>query len=230
MTCEIWHGKSEELVPNIEGPVNLIVTDPPYGMDFKSHQAITENGKRWSEEIEGDENLDEAFELFWAAMKPLVEKTAPACDMYVFTRWSILGAWIEAVNMLAPFQVKNVLAWDKGTPGMGDVKGNWAFSFELIIYAKKGNRPIKNRRSSVISVARDGHHHMIHPTQKPVGLLEELIRQSSDPGDLVVDPFSGSGSTIVAAQNLGRSAIGIEKKEHFVQRSRTRLNQLGFAL
>lgn len=230
MTCEIRQGDSTKLAWEVQGPIHCIITDPPYGMDFKSNQAETAAGKRWSEHIEGDADLEEAINIFWQAMIPLVEQTADNCDMYVFTRWSILGDWISAVNQLVPFEVKNVLVWDKGTPGMGDVRGNWPFSYENIIYAKKGKRQLPKRRPSVISVNRDGHHHMIHPTQKPVALLEQLIEISTDRDDLIVDPFSGSGSTIVAAQNLGRNAIGIEKAEHFVMRSRERLSQLGFDL
>jgi site-specific DNA-methyltransferase (adenine-specific) len=225
MSCEIWNGDSTTLAMNIKGPINAIVTDPPYGMAFKSGSAQTAAGKKWVEEIANDADLDEAIGVFIAAMLPLVDKTADQAEMYVFTRWNMVGRWIEAVNALEPFAVKNMLVWDKGTPGMGDVEANWGFSHEVIIYAKKGRRPIPSRRSSIIAVDRTPSSQHIHPTQKPVQLIEILLKMSTDVGDLVVDPFAGSGSTIVACERLGRRGIGIELSESFAERARARLGQ-----
>lgn len=230
MTCEILTGDSTVLHEQIEGPIHLICTDPPYGMAFKSGSAQTAAGKKWVEEIENDGDLDGAVDIFLDAMTPLVDKTAEHADMYVFCRWSMLGNWIDVVNALPPFEVKNVLIWDKGTPGMGDVEANWGFSYECIIYAKKGRRPVPSRRSSIISVDRTPSSQHIHPTQKPVQLMEILVGMSTNPGDLVVDPFAGSGSTIVAAEKLGRRGIGIELTDNFSERARQRLGQNFFDL
>lgn len=224
-SCEILHGDSRKLIDRIPDGINAIITDPPFGMAFKSGSAQTADGKKWVEEIENDGDLDTALGLFLEVMLPLIPKTADPAEMYVFTRWDMLGRWIEVVNELEPFVVKNVLVWDKGTPGMGDVEANWGFSHELIIYAKKGRRPIPRRRSSIIAVDRTPSNAHIHPTQKPTELLQILIEMSTDAGDLVVDPFAGSGSTIVAAERLGRRGIGIEKQEHFAKRANERLGQ-----
>lgn len=230
MKQQIWNGDSRDLAHKIEGPINCICTDPPYGMAFKSAQALTPKGKRWVEELENDGDLDEAIELFTTVMNILIPKCAEQAEMYVFTRWSLIAPWMDAVQALPDFDVKNLLVWDKGTPGMGDVRANWPYSWEAIIYAKKGRRPIPKRRSSVISVIRPDKDNHIHPTEKPVQLLETLLEMSTDQDDLVVDPFSGSGSTIHAARNLNRRAIGIELKENFHARSLTRLTQAVFDL
>lgn len=227
---EIWHGDSRVLAQNVKGPINCICTDPPYGMAHMSGSAQTAAGKKYVRAIQNDEGLDGAIVTFLDAMEPLVAVTADEADMYVFTRWNMIGDWINVVNQLEPFEVKNVLVWDKGTPGMGDIDANWAFSWEAIIYAKKGRRPIPERRSSIITVERTPHQHMIHPTQKPVTLIEILLRMSTQKGDLVVDPFSGSGATAVAAMNLGRRAIGIEMDEFYIEPSRLRLKQGVFDL
>lgn len=226
----IWHGDSRLLAPQVVGPIHCICTDPPYGMAHLSGSAQTAAGKKYVRAIANDEGIDGAILCFLEVMTPLVELTADEADMYVFTRWDMIGQWIDVVNELAPFEVKNVLVWDKGTPGMGDIEANWAFSWEAIIYAKKGRRPIPERRSSVIAVDRTPHQHMIHPTQKPVALIEKLIEMSTSPNDLVVDPFSGSGVTALAAQNLGRRAIGIELDEFYIEPSRQRLKQGVFDL
>lgn len=225
MTCEIWSGDCTELGHRIEGPINLICTDPPYGVAFKSGAAATLAGKKFTPEIANDLNLDDAIQIFYGAMDPLVGKLADDCDMYVFCDRLMIGEWQLVVNSLDGFEVKNVLAWDKGTPGMGDLEGNWGFSWEACLYAKKGRTKVNSRRSSVISVPRTPAGENFHPTQKPVQLLEVLIEQSTQPGDLVVDPFAGSGSTIVAAQTTGRNGIGIELDPEHARRANDRLQQ-----
>lgn len=225
MTCQIWIGDSTQATQLIDEPIHAIITDPPYGMDFMSQFVETEHGKKFNDRIENDGDLESAIKTFWAAMTPLVDKAADQAEMYVFTRWNLIQPWVDAINQLKPFEVKNILIWDKLTPGMGDIDANWAYSYEVILYAKKGRRPIPHRRSSVISVPRTPSTKHIHPTEKPVHLLEILIEQSTDRNDLVVDPFAGSGSTIVAAERLGRRAIGIELSEKFGERARKRLGQ-----
>ena len=225
MTTELWLGDSLELVHKIEGPIHCICTDPPYGVAFKSNSAKTTRGKRWVEEIANDDDPELAIATFLDVMRPLVAQTAEHAEMYVFTAWKVLPEWLDAVASLEPFVIKNVLVWDKQMPGMGDVEGNWQNSYELIIYAKKGRRILPYRRSSIISVQRPDKDNHIHPTEKPVPLLEELLKVSTDKGDLVVDPFAGSGSTILASQRLGRRAIGIEKNPAFHERASRRLDQ-----
>ena len=149
-------------------------------------------------------------------------------EMYVFTSHRAIGQWIEAVEALTPFVFTNLLVWDKENPGMGNLDGNWGHNHELIIYAKKGNRKLHRRMSSVIRMPKTPPGQIIHPTQKPVELMELLIAQSTDPGDLVVDPFSGSGATIVAAQRLGRRALGIELDPQHYERSNERISQFTF--
>lgn len=74
--------------------------------------------------------------------------------------------------------------------------------------------------------ARSTHGHAIHPTQKPIGILDPLIRYACPEGGLVVDPFAGSGSTLDAARQSGRRAIGIEANEEYAERAARRLSAL----
>ncbi len=226
---ELWHGDSRALHAIIDGPIHCICTDPPYGMNFKSGSAQSARSKAFVSRIENDDDPDLAAIVFLDAVGPLVEKTADECEMYVFTRWNLVGLWTDVINSLEPFVVKNLLIWEKGNPGMGDVRANWSFSYECILYAKKGRRPIPNRRSSIIHVERVNNKRHVHPTQKPVPLLEILLNMSTNPGDLVVDPFAGSGSTIQAARNLGRNAIGIEADEVHFNNAQNLLKQRVFS-
>ena len=86
---------------------------------------------------------------------------------------------------------------------------------------------------------RDNENEKIHPTQKPVKLLENIIEIFTDPGDVVIDPVAGSGSTLIAAENLGRKAHGFEIKKDFHAKAcawlererakRTELKEFGYA-
>jgi adenine-specific DNA-methyltransferase len=230
----IWHGDAREKGAEITEPINCIVTDPPYGVDFVSRRAATPQGKAFVREVENDGDLDGALQLFHDAMDVLLPKTTPLAELYVFTRWDIVADWIKSLTMpnntldRNGFKYKMLLVWQKGVPGMGDIDSNWGCGHELILYFKKGLRPVPYRRSGIIAVDKVPNTQHIHPTEKPVALLEKLIEMSTDPGDLVVDPFSGSGSTGVAARNLGRRSIGIELDEHYIEPSRNRLSQMAF--
>jgi adenine-specific DNA-methyltransferase len=222
-TSELIFGDSTVLTDTIDGPIHCFITDPPYGMGYQSERAVTPDGKKYTKEIDNDQDEAAAIGTFMSAMLPMIPKTADDADMYVFCRWSMLEAWKEAVNALEPFSVHNVLIWDKVQLAMGDIWANWDYSFEFIIYAKKGRRLLPKRRSSILTFERVHAKHYIHPTEKPVPLIEELIRMSTSPGELIVDPFAGSGSTLVAAERLGRRAIGIEKDPDYYRRTSARL-------
>ena len=120
-------------------------------------------------------------------------------------------------------ELKQLLIWDKGYPGLGDLDGNWGCGHEMILYLKKGRRPIPKRRSGIIHVDKIPAGQNVHPTEKPVALIKQLIEMSTDPGDFVVDPFSGSGSTSVAAQQLGRNSLAFDIEERYVRVGQERL-------
>lgn len=220
------HGDARELAPTVEEPIHCIITDPPYGVGHQSGFAKTEAGKKLTRKIHNDEDPAIALELFYDVMTPLIYRLAEDADLYVFTSWKVYPDWVEAVSLLGNgIRVENVLVWVKGWPGLGDLDHNWPFSYELIIYAKRGNRPIKARRSSVLTYDRPATSKHIHPTEKPVELLQELIEQSTNPGELIVDPFAGSASTLAAAERLGRRAIGFELDDEHYRRASERLSQ-----
>lgn len=221
---DIWHGDASMLAENLPSPIHCLITDPPYGVNYVSRKAATHRGKKYVNEIASDGNLESALDLFVDVATPIVDRMADDSDLYVFTRWDILAPWVTAVESLPGVKYKMLLVWDKGDLGMGDIDANWGCSHELVIYAKKGRRDVSWRRSSIIAVDRVHSSQHVHPTEKPVTLLEYFVRMSTNEGDLVVDPFSGSGSTSVAAKNLGRSSIGIEKDDRYIDVSRRRLD------
>lgn len=228
---ELWLGDSRELLHNIEDrTIKCLILDPPYGVNFQSRRAETGAGKEFVDDLEGDLTIEEAEILFREVMEATRRKMAHEAEAYVFTRWDVVDDWIRIVKSLPPWQYKMMLIWDKGIPGMGDIDSNWGCGHELILYLKIGRREIPYRRSGIIAVDKVPNMKHIHPTEKPVGLIEKLLEMSTDADDLVVDPFAGSGSTLVAADRMGRRSIGIEKSPKFYERTQQRLGQGFFDL
>ena len=221
-------GDSRTLYTKIRSrPIDLVVTDPPYGMAFQSNMSTTPQGKALAREIANDNNLDDALNLFVEVMTPLVPKMQPDADMYVFTRWDLMGPWKAVIERQLGLTVPMQLIWSKGDPGMGDLDACWGCGYEVILYCKKGRRPIPKRRSAVLTHDKVPPGKMVHPTEKPVGLLKTLINMSSNPGDFVVDPFSGSGATSVAAKELGRDSLAMDVDPEYVKIGNKRLEAEG---
>lgn len=226
---EIWHGDSRKLASKVPNDINAIITDPPYGMDFKSNNTKTAKNDKHAQKIAGDGDMDEAIALFnEVVVETLVPKCTDEAEMYVFTAWHILDVWIPLVKAIPEFELKMMLIWQKGYPGLGDLEGNWGCGYEPILYLKKGRRPLPYRRQGILAFDKIASGQNFHPMEKPVPLLEQLIEMSTDPGDFVVDPFAGSGSTIKAAQNLDRNALGIERDQEFHRGASERLTVMGF--
>lgn len=109
------------------------------------------------------------------------------------------------------FQRKAILFWEKEGPGMGDLNCPWGMGMEFIMFFQKGKRDkTGTRRNSVIRCPQVRPGDLIHPHEKPVPLLETLIKQSTVPADFIVDPFGGSGALARAAERTSRSAVTIE--------------------
>lgn len=214
---QIWHGKSEELLQKLKpGRVDCILTDPPFGVDNQSNMAVTKEGKDYARKIANDETPEIAIATFKRVMAVLLPKTADNCDMYVFTAYQVLKEWLAMLDELGEeygFVRKAILVWEKDGPGMGDLE-SWGQGHEFIIYLKKGRRANSaKRRNGVIHTPQLRPGQLIHPHEKPTALLELLLRQSTDEGDFVVDPFGGSGSLARAARNIKRSALCVEYDE-----------------
>ena len=227
---ELHQGNNLELLPGILDrlagrPINAIITDPPYGVAHVS--AFAKVDTRNQRPIEGDDDPSAAIDSFLAVMDLVVPHLAEQADVYVFTSWKVIDLWVEACKTLSSsgLHYSNVLTWEKGWPGLGDLEANWAFSSEFILYLKKGRRPIRSRRPSVLAFDKPTPAQQIHPTEKPVDLLMELIQQSTDPGDLVLDPWAGSASLLDACRLVDRDAIGIELDAEFARRAHERLSQ-----
>jgi site-specific DNA-methyltransferase (adenine-specific) len=132
----------------------------------------------------------------------------PDADAYVMANDKQIFA-AHAAMIQAGWRCHNLLVWNKGAP----TRNRWYMKEnEYTLYLWKGRaRTIRNPGSKqTFTTPRPERAEKIHDTQKPVELLDHYIRNSSEPGELVLDPFSGSAATLVAALRAGRRAIGIE--------------------
>lgn len=200
-----------------EDSVDAVVTDPPYGMAFHSGRKIEqEKGERvksW-DAIEGDQSIEDAVALLDDVASQVARVLKPGRHAYFFCDWRGIDAIKPVIER--HLDVKNVLAWDKESMGIGDLTNNWGFSHEFIIFATtQDDRPrsLEHAQRNLLQYPRPVRTEYEHPTQKPVGLISNLITQATGPGDLVLDPFMGSGTTAVAAIDLDREYVGFELDE-----------------
>lgn len=215
-TNYVYQTRAESLLRWLpDASVDLILTDPPYGCGTQV-SARRSPVKRFKE-IEGVDAINEA----WLSDAYRVLRDGAA--MYCFAKWVNMGDWKVALERVG-FDVVNCIIWDKMQHGTGDLQGSYAPQYEMILFAAKGRHILRGTRpKDVIQYPKIQPNKLIHPYEKPVGLLEKLIRHSTDVGGLVVDCFAGSGSTLEAASNLGREYLGCEIESESIALIQNRL-------
>jgi site-specific DNA-methyltransferase (adenine-specific) len=219
----------------------MIFTDPPYGHNNNNGDLINNREKALgvsvgvkaeSRPIANDgEEANELVQWFFAQAKSLLKPGCCCCCCCggggpdpQFARWSL---WLDE-----QLDFKQMVIWDKGPMGMG-----WHYrrSYETVLVAQKPGaachwydttdrveniiRPGMYGIAKIIPQAED------HPTPKPEALVKHFLNLHSQPGDIILDPFMGAGTTLRAAKDLGRKAIGIEICEKYCAIAVERLRQ-----
>jgi site-specific DNA-methyltransferase (adenine-specific) len=185
-----------------DNSIDTIITDPPYGLDYQStHKIIADN------KIPND-GIEEAVTVLDAALSAAQTKLKANSHVYIFTSWKTYHRMLPIVKRY--LQVFNLLVWKKNNWTAGDLAANYGHVHELIIFAGNGTCTLSQPATNVLHFDRVAENARLHPTEKPLPLLEYLISQSTKPGDTVLDMFMGVGSTCLAARNTGRRYIGIE--------------------
>lgn len=184
---------------------DVLITDPPYGSDSENfgygrRQNNGDGKQREGAQIASDGStvIRDAALAKWAGRPALVFGSPRLPEPP--------GTWADR------------LVWDKKRPGMNG--GPWRYRHESI-YVTEGFVRQDNETTSILTAFPDQQHH-IH--QKPLGLMTSLINCA--PPGVIADPFAGSGSTLVAARNLGRKAIGVEIEERYCELVARRLDQM----
>ena len=171
---------------------DMVFTDPPYGYEYQS------NKRRKSKKFDVIENDDKILDFF-----PIL-KDVNNGFIFVCTTWKVIDKWLPLFSR--QYKMSNMVIWDKGGGGIGDLKKTFYTDYEIILVANNG-RFIRGRRiGSVWKVKKDGAGVYVHPTQKPVELAAMAIKETTDTEEIVLDLFGGSGSTLIAAEKLGRRA------------------------
>ena len=203
--CTLICGDMRQVLPGLTEKAALVLTDPPY--------RLTSGGNSTSEMggCFAKASYDNSGELFpiveWADLAPLLFGAArDDADAIVMANDKNLTA-AETALARAGFQHHRTLVWDKRsvTPNRWFMQG-----LEFGLYMWRGRaRPINDKAAHpLMSLAQRDE--TLHPTEKPVAMLQRWIELTTDPGDLVIDPFMGSGSTAIAALRAGRRFIGVE--------------------
>ena len=212
----IYHADCRDVLPTLKpGAVDLVLTDPPYGISQECN--LTTSGIQGYGGVNfGD--WDDAFP-FWAL--PLMSALR-ASSYYCFCPYQALSGladWAKGNGLL-----QRVLWWKKTNPTRRNGNAYWSIPGEHIFFAKAPGASFYAAHEvgyfEYPNVQLEG-----HPTAKPLPLLRRLITASSSQGESVLDPFMGSGTTLRAAKDLGRRAIGIEIEERYCEIAVKRLQQ-----
>lgn len=218
----IIHGDCREVLIGMNvGSIDLVLTDPPYdslneqvakGSTTRLILPHSENAKQWFSTL-GPEELQRVFLMCQENLKV-------TGALYVF-------ADVKSGLKIFPYlNVANVIVWDKGHLGMGY---NWRRMHEWIAYIPQAEHKLRDKGLGDVQ-RYSGVNSKDHPTQKPVSLLKVIIRNSTDEGQIVLDPFMGTGSTLRACKDMGRRCIGIEIDESYCETAANKMAQFAQSL
>lgn len=211
----IYHGDCREIIPELEG-VRLVVTDPPYVFGLAS---TAQEGKAggWGDLM----NNAAFFAALLRDFERLIGGNAGA--VWMFNSWRSFPVLARAA-FEARWAIESLMVWDKEWIGPGGPNGLRP-SYELAALWVTGGFRVANRSTPDIWREQwSSHKPSGHPAEKPEPLIRRIIAAGPVSG-AVLDPFLGSGTTLVAAKNLGHSAIGIEIEERYCEIAAQRLSQ-----
>jgi len=230
---KLYCGDCLEIMPQLNKKFDLIVTDPPYGLNYNDGDLAS----RWEAIFGGKiENLgvrpicndgEEAHEQFKQMLKiakhKLLKGGACCCcccggggPKPLFAKWTL---WMDEI-----IGFKQAVVWDKGGLGMGM---HYRRNYEFILIAQNGQPAHRwnggNNTPNVWQIGKIIPRKDQHPTVKPIKLMNKIIEIHSNRGDIVLDPFLGSGTTAVACERLNRRWIGIEISEEYCEIAKARI-------
>lgn len=207
--------------------VNAIVTDPPYCVSRTHQLGFSNMGRAGMNYGKWDYGFDQKE---WITLCGPLIKTGGS--ILVFMDWKNLSYLVEELEEQG-FIIKDLIRWEKRNPMPRNVNSRYVMDFEVAIWATKGNKGWTFNKPEekpyikpvYVSGVVPGGKNRIHPTQKNLEVIKEIIKVHTNPGDIVFDPFSGSGTTLVACKETGRHAIGVEIDENYYKKSVERLNE-----
>ena len=235
-------GDCVETLSKFKFGFDMVFADPPYflsggGISYQSGKVVCVNKGDWDKPVTSEE-LD-AFNLRWltAVREPMKDN---ATIWISGTHHNIFSVQQQLLKL--GFKVLNIITWAKTNPPPNISCRYFTFSTEFIIWARKSPK-VPHYFNYALMKKLNGDKQMTdvwqlpsigkwekscgkHPTQKPLGVLARIIQASSEPNSWILDPFSGSGTTGIAANLLGRNYLGLEKDKDFLLMSKKRREEL----
>lgn len=201
-----------------ESTISLLLTDPPYGINLNTKNRSRSNpfgGKTKNADGPVIESHD---------YPPVINDDKPfdPTPLLAFPRVVIFGANYFAAELP---RSPSWFVWDKldGLTSKREIGFNNSADVELIWSNLGGPARLLRHRWMGLMKGSEKRERRVHPTQKPIALMEQIIGAYTKPGDLILDPYMGAGSTLIAAQRLGRRAIGVELSPEYCEIAKRRL-------
>ena len=228
-TVSVYHGDSNEILPTLEiNKPTVLITDPPYALEHSFGVYKSRKGK-------GTRRLEFDFNKKGTATKEVIPILDTALinvsSFHVFCGSRQFGTFADIANK-HKFTVKQ-WAWVKSYPPPPPPQTWWPNAFELALFGFRpgayfGDDNTKRQNIYVGDNLRHGQRpseKTKHPTQKPLPMIQYIVESLTHPGITVLDPFAGSGTTLIAARIMNCPAIGIEINEEYCEIIAKRLQQ-----
>ena len=201
--------------------IDLIVTDPPYLIKYKTNYRKNKDHDFCSE-ILNDDNEQLIINYIRECYRILKNNTA----MYMFCNCDKVDFFKQELEN-AGFKIKNMIIWVKNNWTAGDLKAQFGKQYEIIFLVNKGRKCFNGKRiTDVWMFDRISGKKQLHQNQKPVDLLKQCILKHSDENDIIFDGFMGSGSTGVACIETNRKFIGVELDKKYFEIAKERIEKL----
>jgi len=232
----LWHGDCIDVLADVS-PVEHVITDPPYSAHVhgatRSSRMVSASDRGGRYGADTRRNVDLGF----AHLDPTVRAECAGHFARLASRWVLVFSDVESTRDWRDDMASHGLdyvrtgAWVKVgcTPQFSGDRPAVGFEAITVMHSKGrkrwnggGGRGVWSH-PIVLDRGRNGAR--LHTTQKPLSLMGELVGLFTDPGDVILDPFAGSGTTLVAAKQAGRKAIGVELDERYCEAAARRLSQ-----
>jgi site-specific DNA-methyltransferase (adenine-specific) len=208
----LYHSDALDFIAELADPVDAVVTDPPYASGTRteasksSSGAMLRAGRFADRPLDLDQMTTVGFVWLMRAVArgcyPILPDGGSFLSFIDWRQWPNLVGALETANL----RVQGMVVWDKGHFGLGN---GFRSQHELVCHASKGVPTIYDKGiGNVLRFARQ--EPIDHPSPKPEGLMQRIVAAVAPVGGVVFDPFAGSGTTLRAAKNIGRRAIGVE--------------------
>ena len=199
--------------------IDLVVTDPPYLINYKTNHRLDKDHK-FCKPILNDSNESLITNIIAELYRVMKDNTS----MYMFCSADKVDFFKQELEK--KFTIKNMIIWVKNNHTAGDLKGAFGRKYEIIFLVSKGRSLFNGKRiTDVWSFDRVTGKNQTHQNQKPLDLIRLCVNKHSNEGDLVLDPFAGSGTTGIACQQLNRQYILIEQDKEYFNVMKDRINK-----